>query len=309
MVRRQCRPHRGIAGVAVTAERRGEKLLDELFRVVLEDGLRERGEAVSTLFCTAPGIYRKFGYELAPLLRRGPGPSEPCPDPPSGRRAHPPGHACRLRRGPRGLLHLGGRPERAADASRPSFPADANTFIDAFTGVTLAIDEAGDVVGFASWQRGQGSGDSSSLEVPDLLALSGDAYRALWSVLGSFGSVVGQVRVSTSGHDVARLALPSAHWTVKAREPYMLRVHDVPGAFAARDWPVDGDVSFTVAGDHVGTTNGSWQLVIDQGRATCTPTNGGRRSRPHARRARAGVGRRPDLRQPADGRAPLRRHA
>ena len=57
-------PTGGIAGVAVTAERRGEKLLDELFQVVLEDGLRERGEAVSTLFCTAPGIYRKFGYEL-----------------------------------------------------------------------------------------------------------------------------------------------------------------------------------------------------------------------------------------------------
>ena len=57
-------PTGGIAGVAVAAERRGEKLLDELFRVVLEHGLRERGEAVSTLFCTAPGIYRKFGYEL-----------------------------------------------------------------------------------------------------------------------------------------------------------------------------------------------------------------------------------------------------
>ena len=53
-----------IAGVVVTAERRGEKLLDELFRVALDDGLRERGEAVSTLFCTAPGIYRRFGYEL-----------------------------------------------------------------------------------------------------------------------------------------------------------------------------------------------------------------------------------------------------
>ena len=54
----------GIAGVVVTAERRGTKLLDELFRVALDDGLRERGEAVSTMFCTAPGIYRKFGYEV-----------------------------------------------------------------------------------------------------------------------------------------------------------------------------------------------------------------------------------------------------
>src|SRR4051794_39656114 len=54
----------GIAGVAVAAERRGEKLLDELFRVVLDDGLRGRGEAGSTLFCTAPRVYRQFGSEL-----------------------------------------------------------------------------------------------------------------------------------------------------------------------------------------------------------------------------------------------------
>ena len=46
-------PSGGIAGVVVTAERRGTKLLDELFRVALDDGLRERGEAVSTMFCTA----------------------------------------------------------------------------------------------------------------------------------------------------------------------------------------------------------------------------------------------------------------
>ena len=50
-------PTGGIAGVAVAAERRGEKLLDELFRVVLEDGLRERGEAVSTMFWTATWLF------------------------------------------------------------------------------------------------------------------------------------------------------------------------------------------------------------------------------------------------------------
>jgi predicted acetyltransferase len=265
-------PTGGIAGVAVAAERRGEKLLDELFRVVLEDGLRERGEAVSTLFCTAPGIYRKFGYELissydtvevpaGTLARIG------APAGVRTRRATPADFdaVCEVydawaaaQNGP--LTRRG-----------PSFPADARAFIDAFTGVTLAVDHAGDVVGFASWRRGRGSGDSSTLEVFDLLALSGDAYGALWRVLGTFGSVVGQVRLFTSGHDVARLWLPSAHWKVVEREPYMLRVHDVPAAFNGRDWPVDGDVAFSVAGDHVGTTNGAWRLVIERGKATCAP--------------------------------------
>ena len=164
---------------------------------------------MSTLFCTAPGIYRKFGYELvssydevevpaATLARIG------APAGVRTRRATPADFdaVCEVydawaaaQNGP--LTRRG-----------PAFPADARAFIDAFTGVTLAVDDAGDVVGFASWRRGQGSGDSSTLEVSDLLALSGDAYGALWRVLGSFGSVVGQVRLCTSGHDVARLCAP-----------------------------------------------------------------------------------------------------
>ena len=269
-------PSGGIAGVVVTAERRGTKLLDELFRVALDDGLRERGEAVSTTFCTAPGIYRKFGYEVissydtvevpaAALARIG------APAGVRTRRATPADFdaVCRVydtwaaaQNGP--LTRRG-----------PAFPADAKAYIDAFTGVTLVVDEARDVIGFASWHRGQETGDSATLEVVDLLALRGDAYGALWHVLGSFGSVVGQVRLCTSGHDVARLSLPSAHWKAVEREPYMLRVHDVPGAFAGRDWPVDGNVAFSVAGDQIGTTNGAWRLVIEQGKATCEPAAAG----------------------------------
>ncbi|MGH3308527.1 MAG: GNAT family N-acetyltransferase, partial [Nocardioides sp.] len=252
------------------------KLLDDLFRVALDDGLKERGEVVSTLFPTAPGIYRKFGYELFASYDEVEIPSSAL----AGVRA---GGGMRTRRATpadfdavREVYDAWAAAQNGPLTRRgPSFPTDAEGFIDAFTGVTLAVDDAGEVVGFASWERGRGFGDSSTLEVSDLLALSADAYRALWRVLGSFGSVVGQVRVCTSGDDVARLSLPSPHWNVVARSPYMLRVHDVPGAFAARDWPVDGEVSFTVAGDHVGTTNGSWHLVIEQGKASCTQTAAG----------------------------------
>ena len=265
-------PTGGIAGVAVAAERRGEKLLDDLFRVALDDGFRERGEVVSTLFPTAPGIYRKFGYELVSSYDEVEIPS-------SALVGVRPADGVRTRRATaadfdavREVYDAWAAAQNGPLTRRgPSFPTDAEGFIGAFTGVTLAVDDAGEIIGFASWERGHGFGDSSTLEVSDLLALSADAYRALWRVLGSFGSVVGQVRVCTSGDDVARLSLPSAHWNVVKRSPYMLRVHDVPGAFAAREWPVDGEVAFTVAGDHVGTTNGSWHLVIDQGKAACTP--------------------------------------
>jgi predicted acetyltransferase len=266
-------PTGGIAGVAVAAERRGEKLLDDLFRVALDDGLRERAEVVSTLFATAPGIYRKFGYELFASYDEVEVPTSAL----AGVRA---AERVRTRRatsadfdGVREVYDAWAAAQNGPLTRRgPSFPTDADGFITAFTGVTLAVDDADEVIGFASWERGRGYGDSSTLEVADLLALSADGYRALWRVLGSFGSVVGRVKVYTSGDDVARLSLPSAHWNVVARSPYMLRVHDVPGAFAARDWPVDGELSFTVAGDQVGTTNGSWHLVVEQGKASCTPT-------------------------------------
>ena len=56
-------PTSGIAGVTVVAEDRGRGLLDALFDALLKDA-RERGVAISTLFPTAPRIYRRFGYEV-----------------------------------------------------------------------------------------------------------------------------------------------------------------------------------------------------------------------------------------------------
>ena len=40
-----------------------------------------------------------------------------------------------------------------------SFPATAEEFVDSFTGVTVALDETGEVCGYASWERGQGFGE------------------------------------------------------------------------------------------------------------------------------------------------------
>src|SRR5215210_5540562 len=159
-------PTGGIAGVAVTAERRGEKLLDDLFRAVLDDGFRERGEVISTLFPSAPGIYRKFGYELFSSYDEVEIPSSAL----AGLRT---GDCVRTRRATpadfdavREVYDAWATAQNGPLTRRgPSFPTDAEGFIEAFTGVTLAIDDAGEIVGFASWQRGQGWGESATLEV------------------------------------------------------------------------------------------------------------------------------------------------
>lgn len=266
-------PTNGVAGVAVAPEHRGSGLLDDLLAGLLADGLVRRGEVVSTLFATAPGIYRRFGYEVVGSLDTVAIPAAAL----AGIRQE---ESVTLRRATAADVEaVTGLYDRWAAASNgpltrrgPSFPATAEDLLGAFTGLTLAEDETG-LVGFCSWNRGSGYDESATVEVDDLLALTGAAYRALWRMLGTFSSVVGTITVSTSGADVARLSLPSAHWRVVDRHPYMLRVHDVPGALSGLPlcppgWQVP-PVRFSVRDDLLGTTDGDWVVSVEAGVSAC----------------------------------------
>ena len=272
-------PTCGIAAVAVAAERRGSGLLDPLMATVLEQGLRERGEVVSTLFPTAPGIYRRYGYEVVTSLLEvelaTAALARVVPDPEVTLRRATAADVDDVRRvyATWAAAHNG-----PLTRTGPSFPDDAEEVLAEFTAITLAV-VAGEVVGFCSWHRGSGYDDSSVLEVDDLVSLHAGATRSLWALLGSHASVTGRVRLSTSGEDPVRLALPFAEWRVTKQVPYMLRVHDVPGALTGlRLGPLDARVPFSVEGDLLGTTDGHWLLTTDGGTSTCVagdPTYGG----------------------------------
>jgi predicted acetyltransferase len=151
----------------------------------------------------------------------------------------------------------------------PSFPATAEEELASFTAITLAVvrDE---VVGFASWHRGTGYDEAATIVVDDLVSLHAGATRSLWAMLGSHATVAGRVRLRTSGDDPVRLALPFAEWRVTREFPYMLRVHDVPGALTGlRLGPIDARVSFAVEGDLFGTSDGPWLLTTKAGLSTC----------------------------------------
>ena len=124
------------------------------------------------------------------------------------------------------------------------------------------------MVGYARWRhRAPDPGSAPAVMVAELVALSGAASAALWRALGSFASVSGTARVWTSGHDAARLALPSADWRRLGQWPYGLRLLDVPGALAARGvGPLDVELPFSVRG---GGLDGGWTLVAADGAATC----------------------------------------
>lgn len=262
-------PTCGVAGVTVVAERRGHGLLRDLFHEVLDEGAG-RGEVVSTLFPTAPGIYRRLGYELVGSYDTVELPTAEltavrAPDGVTTRRATvadvPAVRAAYAAwaAGQNGPLTRTG----------PCFPATDEDLVAAYTGITLAEDAEGRLVGYASWKRGRGYDADATIDIGDLVALTPDAARALWRVLGSFTSVTGRVRLPTSGTDVARLVLPASEWAVTRRHPYMLRVHDVAAALTALPLAGVAGLEFAVAGDPLGTMDGGYRLRVADGRATC----------------------------------------
>lgn len=272
-------PTAGIAGVAVEPERRGGGLVGALFDAALEEA-RERGEAVSTLFPSAPGIYRRLGYEvvgsfddvdvsLDRVARTAP---------PSGlttRRATSADVEAIT------AVHAAWAAGQNGPVSRAEEPfwTPPEQYVEDYSGVTLAVEDD-TVVGFASWIRGTGDTPATTvMEVDDLIALTPEAARALWRTLGTFSTVVGTARVATSGSgaglDPAWLVLPDLRLRRAAERPYMLRVLDVERALEGA-WlaPVAGPVPFAVVDSSTGPAlragspadlTGAWTLHVDDG--------------------------------------------
>lgn len=266
-------PTAGIAAVAVVPEHRGSGLLTPLFDAVLAEA-REHGEVLSTLYGTAPGIYRRFGYEVvgeytevevptaaltrisAPgdvTLHRVSGTDPDATDPDATDEA---------------AVHAVYDRWAAAQNGPLARRRHAERIVDGERAITLARDADGAPVGFAAWERRDGyDAASSTVHVQDMIAVTADAQRALWAMLGSFSSVTRTVALRTSGADTARLALPAAAWRPVAQWPYSLRLLDVPGAFAARGvGPLDVALPFAVAGDGL---DGDYLLTARDGVATC----------------------------------------
>jgi len=270
-------PTFGIAGVTVGAEHRGEGLLTPLMVQILGVA-REQGAAISTLFPTAPGIYRRFGYELVSALTTVSVPT-------AALAQVRPADGIRTRRASaddfdavRSCYARWAR-DRNGPLTRDGvmFPADAAEWLAGFTAVTLAVDTDDGVRGFASWRRGAGYGADAAIAAEDLIWTSGPARDALLATLGSFSAVTGTTRIESSGTGELDLALPVSATSIVARSPYMLRVVDVPSAFGAirPSSSLTGATTFAVAGDGVGATNGTYRLEVGEGTVTCTPSEAG----------------------------------
>ncbi len=134
----------------------------------------------------------------------------------------------------------------------------------------LHYDAEGAVDGYVTYKPVQDSG-RSAVEIVDLLAATDAAYLALWNFLGSLDLI-----------DVVKWGMAPVvdplEWAMAAKRLYKrtgtedhlwLRILDTPGALAAREYAVDGQVAIHV-GDPLGHASGIFRIEVVHGKATVT---------------------------------------
>lgn len=270
-------PASGVAGVAVAPEWRGTGLARQVLGALLV-AARDRGAVISTLFRTHPGPYRRLGYEEAGALvwttlptaalaatRRPPDvalrPAEPA-DVPAVLEAYR-----TVARAGSGLLERSG----------PLFNTTPGAVLAGFDGITVAERGDGAIDGYASWNRGPGYDAAGRLSVFDLIGLSGGATTALLAILGSWAGVAPTLHLRLPDPDPAVLLAPFVGTTERSRDPWMLRVLDVPAAVAARGWPerLAGSVDLLLDDEVCPWNTGAHRLVLEGGEGRLEPGGGG----------------------------------
>ncbi|MFY1686707.1 GNAT family N-acetyltransferase [Plantactinospora sp. WMMB782] len=259
-----------VAGVAVLPEARGRGVALALLRDLLA-GARERGAAISALYPTVTGPYRRAGWEVAGALRAVdlPAVSLPRHRPAPGLTVRPGGPADldattdlyqRLARHRRGLLTRRGG---VFDWHRPP-----TALPDGVDGLTL-VERDGRLVGYASWQRGRGYDKHAVLTVRDALAETAEAARELVGVLASWQSVTPTIRLWPLAHDAVAAQLPLEQARLHEERLWMHRPVDVVRAVTDRGWPahVRGQVDFALADELAPWNSGTWRLEVDGGGA------------------------------------------
>ncbi|WP_433461097.1 GNAT family N-acetyltransferase [Micromonospora sp. CA-248212] len=264
-----------VAGVAVAPEARGRGVARALLTALLA-GAHERGAAISALYPTVAAPYRACGWEAAGVLRTVNVVTAALP-------RHRPASHLTVRAGtPADLDAVAALYERVSRHRNGMltrrgklfdfFAADAKLPGD---GITLVEDD-GDLVGYATWQRGQGYGADSVLTVDEALATTADAARELVGVLGSWASVAPTLRLCPLDGDAVSVHLPLEAARDHERDLWMHRPVDVVRAVGERGWPTHarGVVDFHLTDPLADWNTGTWRLAVADGEAELTRLDG-----------------------------------
>ena len=263
----------GVGGVKVEPEQRGRgigrALMTELLRVIAG-----RGYPLSVLFPATAPLYRSLGWELAGGLHRAVIPARSlAPLPPVGDLA--PSLPDLRRAGPDdaagviaviGAVHESARhcgpATYDADTVRRWWLTDRNRFC------YLAPD------GFLaySWHHG-----NREILVRCALAWSAETTRAIWSTVGSYASVVEQIRAVVAPDDPVGWLTREADLELVEREPWMLRVVDAAAAISGRGFPAAAELAVPVQIDdpQLPGNTGLWTLEVGGGKGSLSGSGAG----------------------------------
>ena len=255
-------PMGGIASVAVHPHARGRGTAGALMRELLVL-MRARQQPVSTLFPTAPGIYRSLGWEVVGSLDDTVLPTSAL------RAAGDPGRARVRSAGPADVPAIAELyDEYARDTGGlltrrgPEFPGAPEGVLDHDVVAVAELD--GEVAGYTTYSRGSGY-RQSQLRVWELMSRSPAATAALLRSIGTWDAVATTTSWRGPTEQIARV-LPATLPPPTSVQPWMLRIVDAPAAVAARGFEGDADAAFALVDPQVPEHEGGWRLTVRDGR-------------------------------------------
>jgi predicted acetyltransferase len=261
-------PMGGVANVAVHPHARGHGVATAMLDAVLPH-MRERGQVISALYPSVPGLYRGRGWEQTggyqrttlrpemlalmpkpaarPLLRRA---TEE--DLPALHDAY---------------LSVASTVDGMLDRSSASFELEKVLDFD-IADVVAGPD--GSVLGYLVGERPEGV----KVVCHDLFARDGDTALGLLANLGRWTGIVDEVSLRIVDPAWWELLVNQPVLYKTTNHPWMLRVVDLPAAVAARGWPAAEyltpfTVDLDVTDEHAPWQAGRHRLVVENGKVTC----------------------------------------
>jgi predicted acetyltransferase len=263
----------GIWGVATLPEHREGGLATACIRALL-DRAREGGVPLTALFPAVLTPYRRMGYEIAGVFIQHRVTLDALPP---GDDTLPNVELADLSRDVR-EMHAAYR-EWVSNATGPFEPVTDDLWVsrllpasDDDTGRTVVVREDGRITGVASFTRKTEPGlldVAFGIDCRTLFAVTPKAQRALWSYFRGFRGLGTWLQWVGPPNDPIALGSLDAFVERPFRYDWMLRLLDVPAAFAARGYPaIEAAATFAVDDPMYPDNAGAWRLSVSDGRAS-----------------------------------------
>jgi predicted acetyltransferase len=264
-------PMGGVHAVAVEPDRRGRGVGRRLLTALLAL-MRERGEALATLFPATSRPYRSVGFERAGAMcwrRIAPRELELLPRPvgvelaPVAREEIPRLAACydEVARGANGFV------ERS-----PAWWGVRRDFLWAERSIFAALDAEGSVRGYVVYRPLEGQytplGGPFQLAIDEIVFCERDAGLALWRLLGSWLPQIEAILWRGTAEDPLLWLLPEQEVGLVAEVRWMSRLVDPAAAVAARGFAegIEAEAHLELADPILPTNEGRYVLRVAKAR-------------------------------------------